>query len=296
MINNTENKIATLEEFITKVRNMVNGLKDYNEVSNIWFRGECSVNILTPLVPKLYRVYNDPDSNEVYTYALNLEGNIKSEFAIRSVPYFQRENIKYNNWNCYFLMQHYGLETRLLDWTESALIALFFAIENLNIKEDCVVWLLNPHRLNKFTTRELHPEKIEVESIISPSDNHPTDLHNTVKGMDLYELAKKYLNLDFDEKKFYPYALFPPILDNRMNTQSSCFTIFGNVVNGLLSIDKSDHFLNYIRIDGSRKRQIKEELRWLGISQKTIYPDLEGLSKSISDKYNSDHLILKRTK
>jgi hypothetical protein len=115
------------------------------------------------------------------------------------------------------------------------------------------------------------------------------DLNNIVQGLDLYDLAQRYLNLDFDEEKSYPYALFPPILDNRMNTQSSCFTIFGNVINGLLSINNRDYFLKQITIDGSKKRQIKEELRWLGISRKTIYPDLEGLSKSISDKYNSDH-------
>jgi hypothetical protein len=81
------------------VRILVNALKEYNETSNVWFRGEHTVNILTPLIPKLYRAYNDPDSNEVYNYALNLEGNIKSEFAIRSFPYFQRENIVHNNWN-----------------------------------------------------------------------------------------------------------------------------------------------------------------------------------------------------
>jgi hypothetical protein len=36
-----------------------------------------------------------------------------------------------------------------LDWTEGALIALYFAVRHNAGDEDAAVWMLNPYKLNK---------------------------------------------------------------------------------------------------------------------------------------------------
>ncbi len=296
-----EKKVQNVEDYVKQTKERIKSLKDDTEVANLWFRGENKVDILTPLVPKIFRIYNDHEIEQAFEYAKAIENNFRSEFIIRSTPYFQKNNIQKGKWNSYFLMQHYGLGTRLLDWTESALIALYFAIEDLSIEEDCKVWMLSPNRLNKFTISQIDPGK-EIETLINPADTEPMDLFDGLNRMNLNELARIYLDLDFDSKKgtknrnFYPLALYPTILNDRMNAQSSCFTIFGNVINGLLSNDNRHYFLQSILIDGTKRKQLKEELRWLGISQKSIYPDLAGLSKSILDKYNVDHWVAKRIK
>ena len=46
-----------------------------------------------------------------------------------------------------YIMQHVGVQTRLLDWTEGLLQALFFALEN----EKPIVWMLDPQQLNSLS-------------------------------------------------------------------------------------------------------------------------------------------------
>jgi hypothetical protein len=84
-----------------------------------WCRGQERAE--WPLVPKLYR--GEPDDHQ-------LEYEIREEFATRAPALSDytkpSENPELNNWESYFVMHHYGAPTRLLDWTESSLIALYF--------------------------------------------------------------------------------------------------------------------------------------------------------------------------
>jgi len=50
-------------------------------------------------------------------------------------------------------MQHYRLKTRLLDWTESPLIATLFSVQD-NHNVDGVLWALNPWILNENQTNQ----------------------------------------------------------------------------------------------------------------------------------------------
>lgn len=55
------------------------------------------------------------------------------------------------------LMQHHGVPTRFLDWTQSAYVGLFFAFEEEPPEDGCAVWAIDLDRL-EAKAQELLPE------------------------------------------------------------------------------------------------------------------------------------------
>jgi FRG domain len=114
-----------------------------------WFRGH--QNAEWDLVPKFYR---KPPRD------LAREFEIREEF-ITSAPALC-DIQPANEWEWYFLMQHYGAPTRLLDWTDGALIALYFAVRENRGDCSAAVWALNPWWLNGRVIRK--------DEVIPPGD------------------------------------------------------------------------------------------------------------------------------
>jgi len=161
-----------------------------------------------------------------------------------------------------FLAQHYGLPTRLLDWTKAPLYALFFAVwEPGRDKVDGTLWGMEPARLNEVFTGEF--------CIYHDSDPPAKSLVHAA-----FTLKAPVLN--------YAVAIEPDERDARMLLQQSRFTIHGDS-DSLNSLKHSSTFLDPIVIPARSKPKLRAQLDDLGITRSSLFPDLSNLAIELKD-------------
>lgn len=250
----------------------INSIFDIIEIGKTlsfsWFRGQSE--IYDTLTPGIFR----PKFASQFIFKPQFEFKIYEEFK-RVAPSLSNFNLmNYNDIEWLFLMQHYGMPTRLLDWTESVLFATFFAVEK-SFDNDAELWAMFPDALN---------QKYGFQGLPLIEKNRALQfLASEYKHNNPEELAKE---LNLKEKPMTPMALMPPIKFDRMILQQSAFTIHpkpedGHKITDILQ-DKS-LLIKYI-IPKNLKHILKSDLKALGIDKRTLFGDLNSLTESILEK------------
>lgn len=180
-------------------------------------------------------------------------------------------------WRQMILGQHHGLPTRLLDWSQSPLIAMHFATEESNLDDmdehDCIIW--------RIDIKELH-KRLPGRYKKALSDNQTSVFTvNMLNGV-----ADSLEQYDEDMQDKAMVVIEPPSIDPRIVNQYSFFAIVPNGVD-----DIEEFFDKYTT--NTVKYIIKKELRWRirdmldqqNISERIIYSGLDGLSKWLGRHY-----------
>lgn len=258
-------RIRNVEEFVQAVRS---DREKWGGTAYAWFRGEPEST--QPLLPKLYRrrrgrpLFRDFENQLLQSFRVKA-----GSFSDRPVP--DRKNT--DQW--LFLAQHVGLPTRLLDWTESALVGLWFALR----ERKPIVWMLNPLELNRLSVST----KKGIVAVgtdqfpltwFTPKDGRINIGHESVRAA----WEQRFSKIDL------PVAITPTYVHPRMSAQRSCFTIQGRLERPLSDLVPRTVLKRYI-VEPRAIPGLKRDLNMLGVMQATAFPDLDGLAAELASLF-----------
>ena len=177
-------------------------------------------------------------------------------------------------WKKLATAQHYGLPTRLLDWSYNPLVALHFATNKTDeYNVDGVVW-----GLNFYEAREVLPEKLKEELDQSSAFVFTNDmLIESVKDLSFSNVPSKDNYLLFYE---------PPAIDDRIINQYGIFSLPNNPEIPIDDLLDKKYFIKYI-IPKELKPRLRDELDQLNVNERTLFPDLKGITKWLSRHYRA---------
>jgi len=166
-----------------------------------------------------------------------------------------------SEWEWLFLARHHSVPTRLLDWTESPLVGLYFAtksqgIDSKNDERDGSLWVLIPTSLNK----EAYINSPNLP-VFEDDDEH---LQNYLPT----KLARE------STTEFNPIAGIAARHSTRMQAQRSVFTVTHRKQISIEKVGKGEHIGRFV-IPSTQKALIRRQLQVLSVDDLSVFPELD---------------------
>jgi FRG domain len=234
----------TWPEFLTALQQARGEIGNPEEV---WYRGHSRLRYV--LTPSLLRS----------TLGLAKEQGLFDDYARSASRLLPSRS---NDWERLFDMQHYGIPTRLLDWTEVVGIAVAFALyDSREDNEDSAIFVLNPAALNRKSG----------QAAIKQAPAEPTFDYKAV-----YWHGNPFT-------PNYPIAFRPLLQSDRLVAQRGTFTIHGSDPRPL--DEQAPDCVRRIIISPAAKPGAREFLEYAALDPSRIYPDIVGMARHLVRKH-----------
>lgn len=251
-------EVHRVDGVVGLVRKALEIAKSLPPARALWFRG--LANEAFTLLPRLMRDAKSAD--EVF----EREKRLLTRFRQRSLPLWP-QGYPQNDWEHLFAMQHYGVPTRLLDWSENLFFAAHFALANPIDDKSCspVVWCIDPVDWNR-STPVLSEYGNTIHVLTTVDDEAEAYRPETVK-----------------RRGKSPVAIYGTHNSQRIVAQRGTFIVWGNEPKPL------EHFANVtsgaklwkVVIEGDRSN-LAGSLSALGFGETMVFPELPFLAQELT--------------
>lgn len=232
----TELHVDTLAEFVHATEQF--------DPNRVYFRGVADANFaLIPSIGRYLPLLSDHFGGR--NGILRTEKSLLDSFKLEGIAHLS--SAPESDWEWLALGQHHGLPTRLLDWTRFPLVALFFALELLDVglehgrDSDALVYVWEPEDLERIYA--------ERAAIVRPFE---------IKDIVMY---------------------LPPKRDRRVGAQSAVFSAHPRPWEAM-----DETFVHRIRIPAESRLTMSESLLHAGVGPMMLFPDLGGVCRQLRVK------------
>ncbi|MCU1030199.1 FRG domain-containing protein [Stenotrophomonas maltophilia] len=272
-----DGSVKSLPQYVDMLDRLLNVARERNpnvKAFQNWYRGVSSHK--HQLVPAVYRLSGENDSIGL----LNIEASMMQDFErhaiLRVGSQADGEDARSPIMKL-FHMQHYGIPTRLLDWSTNPFIALYFALSGrLEDGANPAVWVLDPWGWNR-----------EVFKGKTWKDRGPA--HVADPAVEGYYPRESYDARDLRLMDPDPVAVVGVYNTERMRAQRGVFTFFGKEVDPMEDVLRAkkmnDGILTKIEINREKAPEIFERLLLMGYTDSVSYPDFHGVALEIRRTY-----------
>jgi len=204
----------------------------------------------------------------------DLEEHILRNFVRYSRPHLDDAR-PHNDWELLITAQHHGVPTRLLDWTYSPLVAAFFATRPMSdgSERDRAIWRLDWQRVHKHF--KLPPLALLLQDLDTLAEDEGRPLTP-------WKL--------FGAKNGKPFACMiePPSLDARIVTQAATFTLCSTTSKSFDAFLEEQGLVSALTrylIPAAAVARFRDQLDLVGIDERRLFPDLDGIASAIQRYY-----------